>query len=199
MFEEEHETEQPSQKSQLNIRQKRRLFYKLCGEFREYKNAKKSFIATTRFNNATWAENEEYRKKHNLQCVYGSPQAIHSQVTDKMFVFVLEMNNDENKIMGIGIIKNKPKHGKHRIYANEEYNRYSYESKYRIDRAEMDEEEEKIMTIFDALCFKGSTTHLKKLRGIKLFPLERLFRCRNIIDLDGFVQKMVLKRFGENN
>ena len=65
--------------------------------------------------------------------------------------------------------------------------------------AEMDEEEEKIMTIFDALCFKGSTTHLKKLRGIKLFPLERLFRCRNIIDLDGFVQKMVLKRFGENN
>lgn len=191
--------EKTSESPVLTIRQKRRLFYKLSGEFREYKNAKKSYIATTRFNNATWMENSNYRVDHRLKCVYGSPQPIHSQITENTLLFVLEMNNDKNRIMGIGIIKNKPKYGNHHIYANEEYNRYCYESKFRIDRSEMDDQEEEIMKIFDALCFKGSTTHLKKLRGIKLFPLERLFRCRKIMDLDKLVHEMVLKRFEEKN
>jgi len=192
----ENQETQPN--SSLTIRQKRRLFYKISGEFREYKNAKKSYIATTRFNTATWIENQCYREKSGIPCVYGSPEPIHSQIKDNMFLFVLEMNNDKNKIEGIGIIKNKPKLGKHQIYSNGEYNRYSYESKHRIDRSDMNEEEETIMKIFDALCFKGSTTHLKKLRGIKLFPLERLFRCRHIKDLDTLVQDMVLRRFGQN-
>ena len=66
--------EKTSESPALTIRQKRRLFYKLSGEFREYKNAKKSYIATTRFNNATWMENANYRVDHKLKCVYGSPQ-----------------------------------------------------------------------------------------------------------------------------
>ena len=55
-----------------------------------------------------------------------------------------EMNNDTNRILGIGLIHNRTVH-KTWIYEDGNYNRNTYIGKRRIDRSEMTEEEEKIM------------------------------------------------------
>jgi len=75
-------------------------------------------LACTRFNNKTWQEREQwlatnrpiYEEIHKrpLKCIYGTPREIsHSKFTPQQNILVIEMNNDENKIQGIGMIKNQ--------------------------------------------------------------------------------------------
>ena len=150
-------------KNELSIRQKRRICFRTNGNMREYKNNMKSHIATTRFNDKTWNENSNYLTQHPaMGCIYGTCEQISTQIHQEGVLFVLEMNNEQNKIMGIGMVRNHPITRKHRIYSNEEYNRYAYIGRHRIDRSEMSEEEEIIMQTFDILCFKGAR-HLKKI------------------------------------
>ena len=49
------------------------------------------------------------------------------------------------------------------------------------------------MQVFDILCFKGSH-NLKRLRGIKTFPVDMLYRCKRIMDLAEFIKNMFVKR-----
>ena len=75
-------------------------------------------IACTRFNNKTWQEREQWLAtnqtryeqiyKRPLKCIYGSPREIsHTKIPPEKTILVIEMNNDENKIIGIGEIKNQ--------------------------------------------------------------------------------------------
>ena len=87
-------------------------------------------------------------------------------------VYVLEMNNDENRIMGIGKAFNRPilkDKEKYKIYSDRNYNRYIYSGNARIDRADMTPDEEKIMWVLDRLVFKGSR-HLKRGHGVARMP-----------------------------
>ena len=110
-------------------------------------------------------------------------------------MFVLEMHNDKNKIQGIGLIKNKNVIGSyHKIYSDGNYNRYTYKSKFRIDRHELTADEKKTIRILDILLFKGSR-HLKRGQGIKVVPLwisenkhilfithlQKMFTARNLL------------------
>ena len=64
-------------------------------------------IAVTRFNEKTWNENIEWRKHYGWKgCAYCSRVPIKASVPFKTPIFVLEMNNDHNKIEGIGLIFN---------------------------------------------------------------------------------------------
>ena len=79
-------------------------------------------------------------------------------------------NNDINKIMGIGIIKNFLQTEKHyKIYNIGNYNRYTYKSKYRIDASEFTPSEIAIIGVMETLLFKGST-HFKRGHGIQRIP-----------------------------
>lgn len=130
----------------------------------------KLFIATTRFNNETWGQNEKWRRENGWEgCVYGTPLEIKEDIYKGALVVILEMNNDINKIMGLGLVRNRVTNDKHRIYKWGNYNRYTYKSEYRVDRDEMDEEENKIMNMLDVLLFKGSR-HLKRGQGITSLP-----------------------------
>jgi len=80
------------------------------------------------------------------------------------------------------------------VYSEAKYNQFAYVGKYRIDRSEMDEMEERIMKVFDILCFKGAR-HLKRLTGVKAFPLDILYKCSRLIDLIDFISTMFKKRF----
>ena len=61
----------------------------------------KFYIGTTRFTDVTWQENVAWRKKHNWElCMYGLNKKIPRCVPHLALVYVLEMNNDQNKIMG---------------------------------------------------------------------------------------------------
>ena len=185
---EEEDNAKPSSKT------KRYQEYKQNTDMREYHRSLKSVLTTTRFNNTTWNENRKYREKNNLTggCIYGTPEQISGRVLEKdKPIFVLEMNNDQNKIMGIGLIRGSTNVKTHRIYSNDDYNRYSYVGKYRVDREDMAPEEE-VMKIFDTLCFKGHR-HMKRLKGIKSFPIDLLYQHSKTIDLVDFISKMLKK------
>jgi hypothetical protein len=68
---------------------------------------------------------------------------------------------------------------------------------YRIDRTEMDKDEETIMKVFDILCFKGNK-HMKRGQGLKCFPQEMLFKMNQKIDLVEFISNMFKKRIKSN-
>ena len=164
-------------------------------EVYEYMALSKSVIATTRFNNTTYQENKEYRedKRHPYACIYNGTQPVSQYIRPDTDIYVLEMNNDINMIMGIGFIRNDPIYNKYKIYQEEKYNVFSYIGKHRIDRSEMSDKEEQIMQVFDILCFKGKC-HLKRLKGIKTFPIDMLYNCKHIIDLVDFTKEMFKSR-----
>ena len=75
-------------------------------------------IACTRFNNKTWQEYQQWKNTYQetyeqiyqrpLKCIYGCPREISSKkIPPQAKILVIEMNNDENKIMGIGEIINQ--------------------------------------------------------------------------------------------
>jgi GTPase involved in cell partitioning and DNA repair len=64
------------------------------------------YIACTRFNNDTYKENMDYRLKYNETVIYGPSYKIRDIYPYGALIFVVEMNNEKNKIEGIGLIKN---------------------------------------------------------------------------------------------
>ena len=65
------------------------------------------YVATTRFTNKTWNERSNWiRKRKQSGCIYNSPNRISDTVPTRAQMFVVEMNNDLNKVMGIGLIRN---------------------------------------------------------------------------------------------
>jgi hypothetical protein len=154
-------------------------------------------LATTRFNNYTWVENERMREKYNYAgCIYCSPQQMSPKIDLNSLVFIIEMNNSQNKIMGIGLVRNAISTDKYyRIYEVGNYNRYTFKGKYRIAREEIDAP---FVEILEKLLFKGKT-HSKRGAGITRFP-EILFRspyCSEI-DVKSEIKKMFLKKFGKS-
>jgi hypothetical protein len=182
-----------------------------------FKKGLNQFIMTSRFNNSTWSENNQFRQTvndHNMEhnvataqqgagsnkntnntigCIYCAPNKVAQYIPVESHMFVLEMNNDTNKIMGIGLVRNHPICNKYRVYKNGNYNRYVYVSKHRIDRADMTESEETIMKAFDILCFTGNR-HMKRGQGLMAFPIDMIYRCRTIIDLVKFIGDMFKER-----
>jgi len=129
------------------------------------------YLASTRFNTETWNQNKTWRQHNKYTgCVYGSPVRIKDDVPIGANIIVLEMQNDINKIVGIGLMKNKlALDQKYKIYDWGNYNRYSYTGDFRINRESCSSDEEKTMAILDQLLFKGSR-HLKRGSGITCLP-----------------------------
>ena len=127
-------------------------------------------LMTTRFNNKTWKENQNWRHLNNFNgCIYGTPKLVSDKYTKDCPLIVLEMNNDENRIEGIGLVKNCYTRKKHNIYSDYTFNRYIYKGKYRIDRDVLDDREEIVLEVLDALVFKGER-HLKRGNGFIAVP-----------------------------
>ena len=78
------------------------------------------------------------------------------------------MNNEENKIEGIGVIKNKIAHDKkYKIYSDSDYNRIIYQGKYWLSREQLLSLDPELVDIFDKMLFKGKS-HLKRQSGISV-------------------------------
>lgn len=128
-----------------------------------------SYIATTRFNSETWNSNKRWRELNNFDgCIYGTPVEIKQSTQFGCKIYVLEMNNNSNIIEGIGLIINNP--GKKiRIYNDNNYNRYIYSGKCRIDKKEFNLEEQNIIKILEILLFRGCR-HMKRGQSITVLP-----------------------------
>ncbi len=124
-------------------------------------------IGGTRFTTDTYNENLSWRKrKKHDGCIYGVMQPLSETIHTDSFVIVFEMINDTNSIAGIGIVKNTIDIKRYiPIYENVNYNNYVYESKYRIDVSDLNDNEKIIILIVEILLFTGST-HLKRGQGI---------------------------------
>ena len=90
---------------------------------------------TTRFNNFTWRENKLWRERNQHQgCIYNTPVYIKENIPLLETLYVIEMNNDSNKILGFGRITNKVRTDqKYRVHEDRNYNRHTYKGKQRID------------------------------------------------------------------
>jgi hypothetical protein len=159
-----------------------------------FKKQQEKYLLTSRFNNETVEENRRFRSSHEkVGCIYCAPNKITDNIPCNKIMFVLEMNNDENEIIGIGMLRNHSYIQRHNVYAHNNYNRYIYMGKHRIDRKDMTQEELTIMKVFDRLCFKGNH-HVKRGQGLKQFPSNMLYNCLSKINLLEFVNNMFKKR-----
>ena len=143
------------------------------------------FIMVTRFNNETWQQLSTYKKDNNIEgAFYGVPRRIAETSPLKSKLFVLEMNNQTNTIMGVGLIRNLIKMDKtHTIYSWGNYHRFTYQGKKRIDRTTFSREEQELIEKMEQQVFKGKG-HLKRGQGIQKVPYERY----NKEDLEQFTR-----------
>jgi len=148
------------------------------------------YLACISFNNKTYDENICYRNnKCNKKVIYGSMLKIREIYPTKSLIFIAEMNNSENKIEGIGLIKNILVYNrKHKIHENNECNRYIYQGKYWLSRTQILEVDFEILTIFDDILFKGKS-HLKNRIGIRIIT-DNLFVNWNSYDLTTLKNKV---------
>jgi len=131
-------------------------------------------ICVTRFDNKTLNENIKWRKNNNhLGCIYGTPVKITETILPDTLIIVLEMNNSNNSIEGMGIINNreeKQDKKKFKIYNDNNYNRFIYKSNLRIDKKNLKSNyEKKILELLEKLLFT-TKNHFKRGHGIQKIP-----------------------------
>jgi len=128
-------------------------------------------IVLTRFNNETWKENVKWREKNNYTgCIYNSPVRIAAHIPLLKTIYVIEMNNDTNEILGFGKIINSVYRDKsYKIYTDNNYNRYTYKGDQRIDMQNIKgfDQKEKLQERL----FKHKS-HLKRGQGLTQSPVN---------------------------
>lgn len=127
-------------------------------------------IMVTRFNNNTWQENILWRERYDFTgCIYNCPVYIKDDIPLLTTIYVIEMNNETNKIIGIGRIINKLHTDQnYTIYDDRNYNRFTYKGKRRIDITEV--HSDKLEKLEKRLFTTKS--HLKRGQGITQVPLD---------------------------
>ena len=154
-------------------------------------------ICSTRFTNETWQENVNWREMNNYEgCIYNSPIRIKESVPHMIVIFMVEMNNDLNKIMGIGMVKNYVHADKYyKIYKDCNYNRYTYKSSFRIDKNDFKKKDKIYIEILETLIFKGSY-HIKRCQGITELP-NWILKNSHINFIDIF-KRMFIRRYNDS-
>lgn len=152
-------------------------------------------IATTRFSDVTFKENKIWRDRNeNRGCIYGTPILMSSKIKEGDATFVIEMNNDRNRIEGIGLIVNRPAREHYvNIHRNMNLSRYIYQGQYRLDKSVVTcEYHKKVIWVLEILLFKGSG-HSKRSIGITRLPGWLMF---NRFEYDfGVVIKEMFERY----
>jgi hypothetical protein len=97
---------------------------------------------------------------------------IKSDIPYEAPLFVLEMNNDTNQIMGVGRIVNEIRADRsYSIYADCNYNRYTYLGRQRVDRADImrSRPDARVLETLERMLFYGAR-HAKRGQGIHELP-----------------------------
>ena len=187
-------------------------------------------LYTTRFNSSTYHEMSRFKENNEMDdsvSLYGVSYAMPASVPQNKCLFVLEMNNTTNQIMGIGLIKNAlAKNQELEIYSTTKNNAYIYKSNFHVQlrrnddfdmskhskkyRSEFhdyvnEEFREFVENILEPTCFMGKS-HLKRGGSISRYPMKKMTRhvlfmvLKLFADVDpnGF-KSVVLKKFKIEN
>lgn len=146
----------------------------MCEYLSQVMKASDAFsVCITRYNNQTWNERTAWLAANpEYKCIYKAPVAIKSNIPYESPLFVLEMNNDTNQIMGVGRIVNEIRGDRnYRIYADQNYNRYTYLGRQRLDRADIMQlkMDARVIETLERLLFYGAR-HAKRGQGIHELP-----------------------------
>lgn len=166
-------------------------------EIRQYKIRQTKYLYTTRFNNATYSNNRAFCERTKLKGIYNVLTGLPRSVPLQSIVYVLEMNNETHKIMGIGKILNNRRDEIYRVYENDIYNQKHYRVRSRIsleNTTDLDENEKALINLLEYHCFytKG---HLKRGQGLTSFPWALLTaNAKKGYDILREVEKMFEKR-----
>ena len=157
-------------------------------------------VVTGRFNSETLISNYEYRRRHNLKCMYCCPSQLSPKIKYNTLVFVIEMNNSTNMIEGIGLIKNKPETERYyKVQLDGNTNRYIYISKYFIDRKIIEDLNPHLVQILEQILFKGKT-HSKRGSGLTIIPEKvlKLDICKDI-NIKKDIKDIFMNTFSSEN
>jgi hypothetical protein len=158
-------------------------------------------LLTSRFNNDTWNENVLYRERMNMTgCIYGAPLQVTPKINMMSSAYVIEMNNETNKIEGIGTIRIYPSFSDPKVvYENKNYNRYVYSGKYRIDRDILVRHNEELVNTIETLVFTGKT-HMKRGAGLTKMSKKLLTDKRKPPDVHILrdIRSIFIGMFSEN-
>ena len=138
------------------------------------KNAYMVYLCTSRFNNKTYHENRIAKHRLGFKCMYCSLTNV-SRACSSDYLFVLEMNNEENQIMGIGYVENMLSDIVYRIYSNKNYDQRHFRGTHHIHRDQMTEKELEFIRELEMSCFYGKG-NLKRGMRLTLYPQKKLDR-----------------------
>ena len=155
-------------------------------------------VVTDRYNDETWDASIRYRERKKLACIYVPPYKLAENIDINSPVFVIEMNNSKNQIMGIGLIKNKLVTDKvYKVQEDSNHNRYIYIGEYHISREILDNYNPFLVYVLDEILFKGYT-HSKRGSGLTKIPEKvlKLDICEGI-DLKKEIKNIFINHFKE--
>lgn len=140
-------------------------------------------LASTRFNHQTYGENMAYRT--NDEPIYASPMQMGEKYPIDRPIYVVEMNNEINEVVGIGLIYNRIHFDeRHHIHSDRNYNRYIYKGKYWINREQIPGG---LLTDLENVLFRG-LSHQKRISGISVITKKLLDRWN--LDLNKMKKKV---------
>jgi len=170
-------------------------------------------IYTTRFTSDTYYQNMRFKQNIDWNgSLYSTMLTFPANTPDKL-LFILDMNNTTNKIVGIGLVQNKlAKDQDVNIYSNPAFNNYIYKSTYYIsltqnyshsdcDKHENDGENESdwrkfIEDEFEAKLFYGKS-HSKRGGSFMIFP-KKFKKQKHLLFLISLFVLLNPNRFVEN-
>jgi len=142
-------------------------------------------VGTVRFNNKTYLENHSWKQRKKYKgCAYGLDKPLCKNIPIGKYIYIIEMNNDINKIMGIGKIKNKIIYSNRtRMYKEEGRNQFVYKSKHFISRNDIINNIPKariVIKFLENILFYGSK-HFKRGQGCVILPWNRITTAGNVL------------------
>lgn len=152
-------------------------------------------LCTTRFNNKTYDENKAGRKLLKTECYYANPSTI-KNIKQRM-MYVLELNVEENKIMGIGRVSNVLNGDVYKIYEDESYNKRYFSGAYRVNLEDLTEKEKEFVTAMEEICFRGRG-HLKRGHRMLSFPKRIIGQClEHGLDIVSVINKIFVRKYNK--
>ena len=109
----------------------------------------------------------------------------------------MNISPDSNKIIGVGLVKNRLIPIMHRIYTDNKYNFYTYKGKYRMSREDFTPEELLRIEELERFLFKGYS-HLKRGIGFSKLPKRLIHnpgKNKNKIEINNNYTDMFKKAF----
>lgn len=128
------------------------------------------YLCTTRFSDETHTQNRRFCELNRIQCYYSNRTSI-PRVPLNAIMYVLELNINQNKIMGIGRVKKSPIYDNINVYKDGNYNSMvNFIGDEYLNCEFIDEEWLKKL---HEVCFIGRG-HLKRGDSISKFPMEKI-------------------------